>query len=63
MRLLAVALLVESRIRVGGRFMGVVGALVAVEVRAIAPSPSDPSLARKLLCDAQAWISVPSTVK
>src|SRR5258707_12535203 len=36
MRLLAVALLVQSRIRVGGRFMRVVGALLAMEVRAIA---------------------------
>jgi hypothetical protein len=36
MRLLAVALLVQPRVRVGGRFMRVVGALLAVEVRAAA---------------------------
>ena len=35
-RLLAVALLVQPRVRVGGRFMGIVRAFVAVEVRASA---------------------------
>ena len=36
MRLLAVALLVQPRVLVGGRFMGVVGALLAVEVGTVA---------------------------
>jgi hypothetical protein len=36
MRLLAVALLVQPRVRIGGRLMRVVGALLAMEVRAAA---------------------------
>lgn len=34
-RLLAVALLAQPRVRVGGRFMRVVAALLAVEVRVV----------------------------
>jgi hypothetical protein len=42
--------IVQPRIRVAGRFVGVVLALLAVEVR---PSSSEPSFLRKLLCEAQ----------
>jgi len=41
MRLLAIALLVQPRIRVGGRFMGIVRALLAVEVFAVAARMPD----------------------
>ena len=59
--LLAVALLVQPRLRIGGRLMGFGRPLLSMEVR---PPPSlEPSFLRKLFCDAQAWIRVPSTVK
>ena len=61
LRLLAIAFLVETRLRIGGRLMGLVRPLLPMKV---VPSPSsDPSFLRKLFCEAQAWISVPSTGK
>ena len=52
-RLLAIALLIQPGIGIGGRFMRLVGALLAAKV---APSPSSPesSLERKLFCEAHA---------
>jgi hypothetical protein len=65
--LLARPLAVEPGVRVRARGVGLVRALVAVEVRLLRPPPvggsSDPSLGRKLFIDAQASISVPSTEK
>jgi len=43
--------------------MGVVLALLAVEVAPSSSSSPLPSLGRKLFCEAQASISVPSTEK
>ena len=53
LRLAARRLAIQPAVRIGGALVGVVLAGLAVEVRAI----------RKLRCDAQASISVPSTEK
>ena len=63
LRLLAGPLAIEPRVRVGGRRMGRVRALLAPEVRLrVAPAAraggsSDPSFGRKLFIEAQASIS------
>src|SRR5512132_2382708 len=63
--LLAVALAEQSGIVVGGRAVGLVGALLATEVplRPGAGGSPEPSFGRKLFRLAHAWISVPSTEK
>jgi hypothetical protein len=60
--LLPLRLPIEPAVGIGHAGMSIVLALLAVEVRAIVPS-LEPSFGRKLLCEAQASISVPSTEK
>src|SRR5271167_1965931 len=64
---LIVALAIELRVRVRGRFVRIVAAPLAVELdspfRPADGGSSDPSLARKLLSEAQASTRVPSTEK
>ncbi len=65
---LPVALLVEPRLRIGRALVRLVGALLLVEVTlGVAAGPrgssSPPSFLRKLLIEAHASISVPSTEK
>jgi len=51
----------QLRLRIGGLLMGLVRVLCPWK---FAPSPSsEPSFLRELSCEAQAWISVPSTAK
>src|SRR5215213_5833792 len=60
----AQSLAIEPRVGIGGTLMGLVGAVLAVEVAlAVAPGGSpEPSFGRKLFIEAQASISVPSTL-
>ena len=64
---LAAAFAIKPGIRVRGRGMRLVAALLVVEMPlAVGPGAggsSEPSLARKLLSEAQASTSVPSTEK
>src|SRR5688572_8560510 len=66
--LAARSLTIEPGVQIGGALMAVVGAALAVEVapsplRPGAEGPPEPSFGRKLFIDAQASISVPSTLK
>ena len=65
--LLAFALAEQLGLGIGGRGVGVIAALLAMEVAlAVAPGAGgspEPSFGRKLFMRAQAWISVPSTEK
>jgi hypothetical protein len=65
MRFLAIALFVQPRVRVGGRFMRLVRTLLPMKVGPFAAPGIGvrTSFGRKLFCDANAWTSVPSTVK
>src|SRR5215204_6613612 len=60
-------LAIEPGVQIGGALMAVVGAALAVEVAlTVAPRRwriAEPSFGRKLFIDAQASISVPSTLK